>query len=168
MRKTTISSERRQAIRRWGVAIDDSSSEVGSMITDSAGSIMSGRSAMYGSETSSTTTLTSYLGSDHFDLSKAGQERTPSPEQNSPSLQDPQAWETDTDYWVGGRGEADDETSGPSWAGESPRPSRWDSSFNQYISTTGQPISPSQGRLVQPPRVFFFFHVCIKTANLVP
>ena len=157
MRKTTISSERRQAIRRWGVAIDDSSSEVGSIITDSAGSIMSGRSAMYASRASSATTLASYLGSDHFDLSKAGQERAPSPEQNSPSRQDPRAWETDMDYWVGGRGEADDETSGPSRAGESPPPSRWESSSSQYIGTSGQPISPPQGWLVQPLRVFFFF-----------
>ena len=149
MRETTISSERRQAIRRWGVVIDDSSSEIASTIADSAGSFMSGRSAMYGSRASSTTTLTSDLGSDHFDLSKAGQAR--SPEQNSSSRQNPQVWETDMDYWVGGyRGEADVGTSGQSWAGDSSRPSRWESSSNQYIDTSGQ----LQGWLVQPARVF--------------
>jgi hypothetical protein len=61
MQETTISSERRQAIRRRGVAIDDSSSEIASTIPDSAGSITSGGSLKYGSRASSTTSLHRHL-----------------------------------------------------------------------------------------------------------
>jgi len=61
MRETTISSERRQAIRRWGVAIDDSSSEIAPTITESAGSITNGGSLKYGSRASYTTTLHRHL-----------------------------------------------------------------------------------------------------------
>lgn len=121
MRETTIApSERRQGNRLWGIASDDSSSEIAS-ITDWAGSITSGGSSKLGSKASTTTTLvTPYLESEPHSLSKtmlqdpwiggpddlnASQTRSihkekesvRSSEQKSPSHQDSRTRETDTE-----------------------------------------------------------------------
>ena len=98
----------------------------------------SSNSFSYGSRASSTTTA-SYIG-----------------KENSSSRQNSRTPEINTDYvasWVRSyQDEAGGETSSQSLIEESSGSSRWDSSSNQYIGTSGQSIGPPPGWSANPPR----------------